>query len=109
MHVVQYQRNEYGVGNEYAFDVVIFDNAKKQIGKVQKVAVDSSTKALSVSSELPYMVVVVADGNDEAPVKFSYGGQAWQNDDASHQSTLGTGAENGYESGNRKGDMGFNC
>lgn len=26
MHVVQHQRNEYGVGADYAFDVVIFDH-----------------------------------------------------------------------------------
>ena len=32
MHVVQYQHNEFGVGAQYDFDVVIFDGAKKQIG-----------------------------------------------------------------------------
>ena len=32
MHVVQYQRNEFGVGAQYDFDVVIFEGAKKHIG-----------------------------------------------------------------------------
>ncbi|KAH7408213.1 hypothetical protein DE146DRAFT_645574 [Phaeosphaeria sp. MPI-PUGE-AT-0046c] len=109
MHVIQHQRNEYGVGSEYEFDVIIYDHDKKVIGKVQRAAINAGSKTLSVTSKLPYTVEVEAKGGDTDPVKFSYGGQVWQNNDKSHQSTFSNGKEHGYEYGNREGDMGFTC
>ncbi|KAH7077767.1 hypothetical protein BKA63DRAFT_271590 [Paraphoma chrysanthemicola] len=109
MHVVQNQRNEYGIGADYAFDVIIYDAAKKIIGSVQRRDIDPKSKTLSVTSHLPYTVEIEAKGGDTDPVVFKYGSQTWQNNDASHQSTFGNGPEHGYEYGNREGDMGFNC
>ncbi|KAJ4375394.1 hypothetical protein N0V83_002481 [Neocucurbitaria cava] len=109
MHVVQHQRNEYGIGGEYAFDVIIYDAAGKVIGSTQAAPIDGSSKSLSVSSHLPYTVDLIASGGDADPVVFKYGDQTWQNGDGSHQNTLGNGPENGYEYGDREGDMGFNC
>ena len=109
MHVVQWQKNENGVGGDYDFDVEIFDAKQVKIGQVAKAAVDPKTKALSVDSQLPYVLVVTADGLDDDPVKFAYGSQSWDSSDASHQSNMGTGPEHGYENGKREGDMGFQC
>lgn len=110
MHVVQWQRNENGVGADYAFDVLIYDADQKQIGLVAKAPIDPVTKSLSVTSVLPYTVEIRAPGADEDPVQFAYADQAWDgNDRTVHQSNMGTGPEDGYENGNREGDMGFNC
>ncbi|KAF1936119.1 hypothetical protein EJ02DRAFT_427783 [Clathrospora elynae] len=109
MHVVQHQRNELGVGNEYEFDVIIKDVANKDVGGVQLAAIDPITKALSVSSQLQWTVDIIAAGDGNAPVVFKYGGQTCQNGDGSHQSTSGNGPENGFADGNREGDMGFDC
>lgn len=107
--MVQYQRNEYGIGSEYAFDAIIYDNDKKIVGKMQRGAIDPTSKSLSVTSKLPYTVEIEAKGGDTDPVKFSYGGQVWQDNDQGHQSTFTNGKEHGYEYGNREGDMGFSC
>ena len=109
MHVVQWQRNENGVGAEYAFDVQIFDNAKVKVGQVVKAGIDAGTKTLSVTSQLPFTLEVTAAGNDEAAVGFKYGDQSWQSGDAEHQDTLGNGQEHGYENGKREGDARFQC
>lgn len=52
MHIAQHQRNEYGIGPDYAFDVVLFDNAKKVIGSTQRAGIDGNTKILSFTSYL---------------------------------------------------------
>jgi hypothetical protein len=110
MHVVQNQRNEYGIGSEYEFDIVLYDAARKIIGSMQHQAIDAKTKSLSLTSYLPLTVEVIAEGGDNDPVVFKYGGQTWDsNDDKVHYSTLGKGKRHGYEYGNREGDMGFTC
>jgi hypothetical protein len=109
MHIVQNQRNEYGIGGEYAFDVIIYDAKKKIIGSVQRAAVNPQSKTLSVTSHLPYTVEIEAKGGDNDPVVFKYGDQTWKDNDASHQSTFSNGPRHGYEYGNREGDMGFTC
>ncbi|GJN77347.1 hypothetical protein PLIIFM63780_000837 [Purpureocillium lilacinum] len=110
-HVSQYQKNEYGVGERYAFDVIIYDAGGAQIGHAQKAAVDS-TGHLSLTSKLPYTLDITVDDVDSSPVQFAYAGQLWTCDgkDASaHKCTLGNGPRNGYDNGNREGDMGFTC
>jgi hypothetical protein len=109
MHVVQYQRNEYGIGADYAFDVIVYDAAGKVIGLTQQQPIDGNSKTLSVTSHLPWTVEVEAKGGDSDPVIFKYGDQTWQNNEASHQSTFGNGPRHGFEYGNREGDMGFTC
>jgi hypothetical protein len=109
MHIAQHQRNEYGIGPDYAFDVVLFDNAKKVIGSVQRAGIDGNSKTLSFTSYLPYTVEITAKGGDNDPVVFKYGDQTWDSNDEGHQSTLGKGPRHGYEAGNREGDMGFSC
>jgi hypothetical protein len=109
MHVVQHQRNEYGIGGDYAFDVIIYDANKKVIGLTQAQPIDPNSKTLSVTSHLPYTVEIEAKGGDNDPVKFSYAGQVWQDNDGAHQSTFSNGPRHGYEYGDREGDMGFNC
>jgi hypothetical protein len=109
MHVVQHQRNEYGIGADYAFDVVLYDAAGKVIGLTQAQPIDAKSKTLSLTSHLPYTVEIEAKGGDFDPVVFKYGDQTWQDNDGSHQSTFGNGPQHGYEYGDREGDMGFHC
>lgn len=109
MHVVQHQRNEYGIGADYAFDVILYDAAHKIIGLTQRQPIDPVTKSLSLTSHLPLTVEIEAKGGDNDPVVFKYGRQTWRSGDGTHQSTLGNGPEHGYEYGNREGDMGFTC
>lgn len=110
MHVVQWQRNENGVGADYAFDVVLYDAEQKEIGLVAKTPIDPATKSFAMYSNLPYTIVITAPGGDVDPVQFAYADQSWDsNDRTNHQSNMGTGPEHGYENGNREGDMGFTC
>ncbi|KAL9104903.1 MAG: hypothetical protein Q9163_000220 [Psora crenata] len=108
-HVVQYQRNQNGIGADYQFDVQLYDGAHKKIGEVSKKAIDASSKSLSVTSALPWTLEITASGADEDPVRFAYGADSWLSNDGTHQCTLGDGPENGYEDGNREGDCGFTC
>ena len=110
MHVVQWQRNENGVGADYEFDVLIYDADKNEIGLVSKAPIDPTTKSLAVDSNLPYTVDITASGGDDDPVQFAYAGQTWDsNDRTNHQSNMGTTPDDGYENGKREGDMGFTC
>ncbi|KAF1846162.1 uncharacterized protein K460DRAFT_395645 [Cucurbitaria berberidis CBS 394.84] len=109
MHVIQHQRNEYGIGGDYAFDVIVYDAAHKIIGLVQRQPIDAGSKTLSVTSHLPLTVGIEAKGGDGDAVVFRYGDQTWKSGDGSHQNTFGSGPRNGFEYGNREGDMGFNC
>lgn len=104
MHVVQYQRNENGIGADYQFDVLIYDANKTPIGQIQKQAVDPNTKTLNVNSNLPYVMVLTASGGDGDAVLFAYGGQNWGSNDQEHHSNFGP-----YDSGSRQGDTGFTC
>ncbi|KAI2602193.1 hypothetical protein GGR54DRAFT_625318 [Hypoxylon sp. NC1633] len=114
VHVTQYQRNEYGNKGNYAFAVQIYDGVGDQIGHVQKATTDSEGH-LSVSSKLPFTLVIDAGPNDRSAVHFAYGGQFWTCDStyASTQTgnscTLGAGKVYGWENGDRSGDMGFDC
>lgn len=110
-HVVQYQRNEFGTGANFAFDVVIHDYAGEQIGHIQHASVGDDG-GLSVSSRLPAMLTLHAGGNDQDFVSFAYMGQSWtcdDNDGGPHACTLGNGQNYGYENGGRNGDLGFTC
>ncbi|KAJ6437861.1 protein kinase domain-containing protein [Purpureocillium lavendulum] len=110
-HVVQYQKNEFGTGSDYRFAVQIFDAKKNQIGHVQKAAV-AKNRYLGVASKLPYKLVVKAGKVDSDPVSVCYGDQCWtcdENGGGRHGCTLGHGKDNGYENGDREGDMGFTC
>lgn len=109
MHIVQWQRNEDGVGADYDFDVLIYDAAKTLIGEVAKAPVDPVSKALSVNSNLPSVMVVTAGAGDDDPIGLAYGSQIWLSNDPAHQSDFGSGPDSGYENGKREGDMGFNC
>lgn len=104
MHVVQYQRNENGVGADYQFDVLIYDANITPIGQVKKQAIDPNTKTLNVDSNLPYVVVLTASGGDGDAVLFAYAGQNWGSNDQEHHSNFGP-----YDSGSRQGDTGFAC
>ncbi|KAF2635693.1 hypothetical protein P280DRAFT_473621 [Massarina eburnea CBS 473.64] len=110
-HVNQYQRNEYRTGAKYRFDVVMYDAAGKQIGHTQRDEVDDSG-TLTVTSRLPYVLILHSGQNDNDFVSFEYAGQSWScddNDGGDHSCTLGNGQEHGYENGDREGDMGWTC
>ena len=117
MHVVQYQKNENGVGAQYEFSVNIFDNDKKTIGQVQNVAVDPNTLSIDVSSHLPAQVIVTAGATDDIDPTFAYNGQTWTCGPSSkggdHQCDSGSksagAGDHGFENGNRESDMGFTC
>ncbi|KAF5543822.1 fibronectin type iii domain-containing protein [Fusarium mexicanum] len=110
-HVNQYQKNELGTGAKYAFDVVIKDAGGNQIGHIQHLEVDDGGH-LSVPSKLPFTFDISAGAVDSDPVTFAYAGQTWVcngEDNSAHGCTLGNGPSNGYENGDREGDMGFTC
>lgn len=110
-HVAQYQRNEYGTGLRYAFDITLYDAEGNQIGHVQHKEVDEGGH-LSMTSQLPYTLDLSSGQSDEDFVSFCYAGQCWTCDDGdggNHGCTLGNGKENGYENGDREGDFGFTC
>ncbi len=108
MHIQQYQRNENGIGNDYAFDVIIYDSKNTAIGQVSKAPIDATTKELNVNSLLPAVLVITADGDDVAPVKFAYNGANWLSTD-NPPCDMGNGKNNGYDSGSRSGSCGFTC
>jgi hypothetical protein len=110
-HVNQYQRNEFRTGSKYVFDVVMYDPTGKQIGHVQREEVNDNG-IIEISSHLPYLLILHAGQRDEDFVRFEYAGQSWtcdDNDGGVHQCTLGNGPRNGYENGDREGDMGWTC
>lgn len=110
MHIVQWQRNENGVGADFAFDALIYDADGTEIGVVEKASIDATTKSLSVDSNLPDAVVITASGGDADLVQFQYEDQTWMSNDATvHFSNLGSTKNKGYENGKREGDMGFTC
>ena len=112
-HVVQYQKNELGNGNEYAFDVTIRDAAGTQIGHVQHQPINPKKgMRLSVPSKLPWTLDIIVGLVDDDFVKMAYAGQVWTcdgEDGGGHECTLGNGDEHGYENGDREGDVKWQC
>ena len=116
MHVTQWQRNENGIGDNYAFDAQIYDAAGYLLDQFARVPIDANTKSLSLNSRsLDLDVIITADGGDDDNVKFAYGAETWACGDwatRDHQCTLGDGkaeGQFGYDGGKREGDMGFDC
>ncbi|KAF3016547.1 hypothetical protein E8E14_012290 [Neopestalotiopsis sp. 37M] len=109
-HVNQFQKNEYGTGSRYTFNVILYDAAGDQIGHAQSAAVDANGH-LSIDSRLPYTFEISVGDVDSDPVAFAYADQNWlcDHDTSTHDCTLGNGKNNGYENGDREGDMGFTC
>lgn len=112
-HVVQYQKNEDGVGAQYEFDYELYDNDHKVIASVSRAVVDPVTRQTVVRSALPFGVTITAGAVDSDPVSFNYNQDIWSCgagvDSGNHHCTLGNGKHNGYENGNREGDMNFPC
>ncbi|ORY58227.1 uncharacterized protein BCR38DRAFT_478034 [Pseudomassariella vexata] len=109
--VNQYQKNEYGNGGTYAFDVIIYDASGDQIGSLSKANVDGNGD-LAMYSKLPATLLIHVGDTDDDPVSFAYNGQSWTCDDTDggdHACTLGNGQEYGYENGDREGYTGFTC
>ena len=107
-HITQFQRNEDGVGPNYDFSVILYDAAGKIVGQEDKVAIDPTTKALAMDSNLPLVLVISATGGDFDPVSFSYGSQQWLSNQQP-QCNMGTSKDHGYQDGSRQGDCGFTC
>ena len=111
-HVVQYQKNELGNGNEYSFDVTVRDAAGVQIGSIQHEPINPKTMSLSVKSKLPWTLEIIVGLVDDDYVKMAYAGQVWtcdEEDGGGHECTLGNGDEHGYENGDREGDVKWQC
>lgn len=105
VHVVQYQKNEPPDVNpspNYALDVIIYDAAQAEIGRVSKVDAPGG-QGVDVTSQLPYVLILTTGNVDSDPVAFAYAGQSWTSDDGSHCKF------GGYDSGKRQGDCGFTC
>ena len=64
-----------------------------------------------MDSKLPLTLELSSKKLDSDPVSFCYGSQCWTCDGKGgpHDCTLGNGADNGYENGDREGDMGWTC
>ena len=100
IHVVQYQKNENGVGGQYQFDVQIKDGVGAILGGVRGKAV-ADRSSIGITSQLPKVLILTAGSVDSDPVSFAYNGQTW-----SSSSGCSTGR---YDSGNRDMDCGFTC
>ena len=107
--MTQRQRNEYGIGNDYAFDLLLYDAKQTPIGQITNTTIDATTKSISIDSNLPYVLMLTASGGDPDPVQFAYGGDTWSSNDQGHSCNLGNGPANGYQDGERMGDCGFTC
>ncbi|CAJ2505382.1 Uu.00g127760.m01.CDS01 [Anthostomella pinea] len=110
-HVVQYQKNEFGTGAKYQLEAQIFDGAGDQIGHTGKTEVDDSG-FISLASKLPNQVVFQVGAVDSDPLKACYASDCWTCDDGdggAHACNVGNGPRNGFENGDREGDMGFTC
>jgi hypothetical protein len=110
-HINQYQRNEFGTGDRYNFDLIIYDAQGAQIGNAHKAAVDVNGM-LVISSRLPEDIIINVGTRDEDFVSVRYGDQSWvcdDNDGGAHKCTLGNGKNYGYDNGDREGDMGWTC
>ena len=103
MHVTQFQRNENGIGDQFAFDVIMTDADTKAIGQIDKQPVDPMTHSIGMDSNLPAVMIITADGGDDDPIKFAYNGESFDSNDATH---CQMGA---YDSGSRQGNCGFTC
>ncbi|KAI0121951.1 hypothetical protein F4814DRAFT_445902 [Daldinia grandis] len=100
VHVVQYQKNENGVGADYKFDIRIVDAGSTTIGLDNGHTIPDFQSA-SISSELPYQLIVTVGSADADAVQFAYAGYTFSSS---------TGCSTGkYDSGNREMDCGFAC
>jgi hypothetical protein len=77
VHVVQYQRNEYGVGADFVFDVIIYDHVKKVIRVTQQAPIVANSKTLSIKTRLAWTIEVEVKGGDNNLVIFSWSGVEW--------------------------------
>lgn len=106
VHVVQYQKNE-GPANtpngnaDYRLDVALFDVIQDPMGGVTGIDAPGG-QFEEIDSGLPFVFGVEVGGQDADPVRFQYGGQAWDSNAA--QCSLG-----GYDSGSRSMNCGFSC
>lgn len=100
-HIVQHQKNEYGVGADYQYDVRIFDSIQAIIGGENALAIPN-LKTASVTSELPFTLDITSGLIDADPITFAYAGQNFNTD--SSQCSIGD-----YDSGKRQADCGFSC
>lgn len=103
MHITQFQRNEDGIGANFAFSVLMYDAKGTAIGQVTQQPVDSTSRALDMDSNLPYVLVINTGGADTSPLNFMYAGETWTDGDATH-CKFGD-----YSGGSRQGDCGFTC
>lgn len=101
IHVVQWQKNENGVGGDYQYDVRIYDAIQAEIGGTNRLDIPDLQTA-SVDSQLPNTVDISSGEIDDDPVVFAYAGQSWQSSEP--QCSVG-----GYENGNRDMDCSFSC
>lgn len=100
MHIIQYQKNENGIGEDYEFDANLVDKNGKQIGALnhQPTAGGESRLVQSPLGDLWLTALNV----DSDPVLFRFNGFAF----ASLSSNCNFGD---YDSGSRQGDCGFDC
>ena len=86
------------MGADFAFDVNLYDAAKKPIGQVVKAAAAAAsrllpnnkvTNYLDMDSNLPDVLIITTTGGDGDPVQFAYGGATWMSSDATHCSMGG--------------------
>ncbi|KAI8961303.1 hypothetical protein F5Y11DRAFT_326528 [Daldinia sp. FL1419] len=100
IHVIQYQKNEHGVGANYRFDIRIVDAGGNTVGLDNGHDIPNFSSA-AISSELPYQLIVTTGSVDNDPVQFSYAGYTFSSS---------TGCSTGkYDGGNREMDCGFGC
>ena len=106
VHVVQYQKNEgpangpHGNSN-YRLDVTLYDAGQDNIGGVTLLDAPGGNFE-GIDSQLPLVFEVEVGANDQQPVRFQYGAQAWDSNAA--QCSVGD-----YDSGSRQMDCQFNC
>lgn len=79
IHVTQWQKNENGVGAAYQFDVDIKDALSNTVGGTPNGSPLSiaDLSSASLSSQLPFQLIISVGAVDTDPVQFKYGGQAW--------------------------------
>lgn len=100
LHVTQYQKNVGGVGDQYQFDVRVFDDNGILIGATNGLPIADFSSA-DIDSNLPFTILISAGAVDGDPVQFAYASHEW--------STSRGCSTGGYGGGNRQIDCGFDC
>lgn len=100
VHIIQYQKNENGIGGDYQFDASLKDKNGLEIGALNHEVIPAGQTHQITSSLAPFHITALNVDSD--PVIFEFAGFNFASSSPNCQ--FGD-----YDSGSRQGDCGFSC